>query len=64
MTKTRVFLLHQLATYQIPRGDGFYPFVLNDTMGLQPRSQSSRRNHVKDMKRLLKGNIRDGYVVE
>lgn len=49
-------------TYKIPNGNTFYPFVLNDMMGLKYTSRRNRRNHVKDVKRALKGHIKDGYV--
>lgn len=50
-------------TYKIKKGNAFYPFVLNDMMGL--KSTTSRRNrriHVKDVKQALKGHIKDGYT--
>ncbi|KAL4008258.1 hypothetical protein ACER0C_002110 [Sarotherodon galilaeus] len=50
-------------TYKIKKGNAFYPFVLNDMVGL--KSTTSRRNrriHVKDVKQALKGHIKDGYT--
>ncbi|XP_026196872.1 interferon-induced protein 44-like [Anabas testudineus] len=52
-------------TYKIPKGkkgEAFYPFVLSDMMGLKERSRRNRKTHVKDVKRLLKGHVRDGYT--
>uniref|UniRef100_A0A3Q0T788 G domain-containing protein n=1 Tax=Amphilophus citrinellus TaxID=61819 RepID=A0A3Q0T788_AMPCI len=50
-------------TYRIQRGNSntFYPFVLNDMMGLKNVTRRNRRIHVKDVKRALKGHIKDGY---
>ncbi|XP_068565209.1 interferon-induced protein 44-like [Cebidichthys violaceus] len=42
--------------------DTFYPFVLNDMMGLKDSSSRSKRVHVKDVKRALKGHVQDGYT--
>ncbi|XP_034383135.1 interferon-induced protein 44-like isoform X1 [Cyclopterus lumpus] len=41
--------------------DSFYPFVINDMMGLKDGSFRNQRVHVKDIKRALKGHILDGY---
>uniref|UniRef100_A0A3B4EXD3 Interferon-induced protein 44-like n=1 Tax=Pundamilia nyererei TaxID=303518 RepID=A0A3B4EXD3_9CICH len=50
-------------TYRIKKGNAFYPFVLNDMMGLKfTTSRRNRRIHVKDVKQALKGHIKDGYV--
>ncbi|XP_030598979.1 interferon-induced protein 44-like [Archocentrus centrarchus] len=51
-------------TYRIQRGNSnnFYPFVLNDMMGLKNVTRRNRRIHVKDVKRALKGHIKDGYT--
>ncbi|XP_035771221.1 interferon-induced protein 44-like [Neolamprologus brichardi] len=50
-------------TYKIEKGNAFYPFVLNDMMGLKyATSRGNRRIHVKDVKQALKGHIKDGYV--
>ncbi|XP_039901976.1 interferon-induced protein 44-like isoform X2 [Simochromis diagramma] len=50
-------------TYRIKKGNAFYPFVLNDMMGLKfATSRRNRRIHVKDVKQALKGHIKDGYV--
>nr|XP_024655110.1 interferon-induced protein 44-like [Maylandia zebra] len=50
-------------TYRIKKGNAFYPFVLNDMMGLKKTtSRRNRRIHVKDVKQALKGHIKDGYV--
>ncbi|XP_045915932.1 interferon-induced protein 44-like [Micropterus dolomieu] len=40
----------------------FYPFVLNDMAGLGHTSFKNRRNHMKDVKRVMKGHVRDGYT--
>ncbi|KAL3979301.1 PDZ and LIM domain protein 1/2/3/4 [Sarotherodon galilaeus] len=48
-------------TYRIQNGKTFYPFVLNDMMGLKYTSRRNRRIHVKDVKQALKGHIKDGY---
>ncbi|XP_014905864.1 interferon-induced protein 44-like [Poecilia latipinna] len=54
----------QYTSYKIPKGneDHFYPFVLNDMMSLRSDSRRTRRAHVKDVKKAMKGNIRDGYA--
>ncbi|CAI5660265.1 unnamed protein product [Oreochromis niloticus] len=50
-------------TYRIKKGNIFYPFVLNDMMGLKDTtSRRNRRIHVKDVKKALKGHIKDGYT--
>uniref|UniRef100_A0A3P8QC62 KAP NTPase domain-containing protein n=2 Tax=Haplochromini TaxID=319058 RepID=A0A3P8QC62_ASTCA len=50
-------------TYKIKKGNAFYPFVLNDMVGLKfTTSRRNRRIHVKDVKQALKGHIKDGYV--
>ncbi|XP_014855104.1 PREDICTED: interferon-induced protein 44-like [Poecilia mexicana] len=50
-------------SYRIKKGnqDNEYPFVLNDMMGLSNVSRRYRRVHVKDMKKVMKGHIKDGY---
>ncbi|XP_015241791.1 PREDICTED: interferon-induced protein 44-like [Cyprinodon variegatus] len=46
-----------------PNEESFYPFVLNDTMSLKTKSSRRvRRVHVKDMKKAMKGHIKDGYT--
>ncbi|XP_030261226.1 interferon-induced protein 44-like isoform X1 [Sparus aurata] len=54
----------QYKTYKIQKGnpDTFYPFVLNDIMGLKCSNRRSSKIHLKDMKRVLKGNVKDGYT--
>ncbi|XP_065326285.1 interferon-induced protein 44-like [Pelmatolapia mariae] len=53
----------QYTTYRIKKGNIFYPFVLNDMMGLKDTtSRGNRRIHVKDVKQALKGHIKDGYT--
>ncbi|KAM6906748.1 interferon-induced protein 44-like [Lycodopsis pacificus] len=42
--------------------DTFYPFVLNDMMGLRDTTYRIKRVHVKDVKRALKGHVQDGYT--
>ncbi|KAM9354638.1 interferon-induced protein 44-like [Pholidichthys leucotaenia] len=52
-------------TYMIRKStnpDRFYSVVLSDMNGLCNTSRRARRVHVKDVKRLMKGHIRDGYV--
>ncbi|XP_010735598.2 interferon-induced protein 44 isoform X1 [Larimichthys crocea] len=51
-------------TYRIQRGNhnGFYPFVLNDIMGLKNATRRNRKVYVKDVKRAMKGHVRDGYT--
>ncbi|XP_035772202.1 uncharacterized protein LOC118455981 [Neolamprologus brichardi] len=50
-------------TYRIKKGHTFYPFVLNDMVGLKDTTtRRNRRIHVKDVKQALKGHIKDGYV--
>ncbi|XP_038583606.1 uncharacterized protein LOC119909429 isoform X2 [Micropterus salmoides] len=51
-------------TYRIQKGsrNTFYPFVLNDMAGLRNTSFKNRRNHMKDVKRVMKGHVRDGYT--
>uniref|UniRef100_A0A8D0D573 G domain-containing protein n=1 Tax=Sander lucioperca TaxID=283035 RepID=A0A8D0D573_SANLU len=51
-------------TYRI-RKDGqntFCSFGLNDTMGLECNSNRRRKVSVKDIKRVMKGRVRDGYT--
>ncbi|XP_035534276.1 interferon-induced protein 44-like [Morone saxatilis] len=45
-------------TYKIQNGS----FVLNDMMGLKNDTRRNRRIHVKDVTRLMKGHVKDGYV--
>ncbi|XP_029911283.1 interferon-induced protein 44-like [Myripristis murdjan] len=51
----------QYKTYKIPKGQPgeFYPFVLNDTMGLE--MNEDRGVHAEDIKLALKGHVTDGY---
>ncbi|XP_031696243.1 interferon-induced protein 44-like [Anarrhichthys ocellatus] len=42
--------------------DTFYPFVLNDMMGLSDTTYRKKRVHVKDIKRALKGHVQNGYT--
>ncbi|XP_067428581.1 interferon-induced protein 44-like isoform X1 [Thunnus thynnus] len=51
-------------TYKIQKGtrNTFYPFVFNDMVGLKCRNRRDRRIHVKDVKRILKGHVQDGYT--
>ncbi|KAI3364686.1 hypothetical protein L3Q82_011456 [Scortum barcoo] len=51
-------------TYKVQKGsrNTFFSFVLNDTMGLKYGSYKERRIHVKDIKRVMKGQVKDGYV--
>nr|XP_004576238.1 interferon-induced protein 44 [Maylandia zebra] len=50
-------------TYKIKKGNAFYPFFLNDMVGLKfTTSRRNRRIHVKHVKQALKGHIKDGYV--
>ncbi|XP_075940625.1 interferon-induced protein 44-like [Anarhichas minor] len=42
--------------------DTFYPFVLNDMMGLSNTTYRNKRIHVKDVKRALKGHVQNGYT--
>ncbi|CAI5660230.1 unnamed protein product [Oreochromis niloticus] len=50
-------------TYKIKKGNTFYPFFLNDMVGLKDTtSRRNRRIHVKDVKQALKGRIKDGYT--
>ncbi|XP_030577882.1 interferon-induced protein 44-like [Archocentrus centrarchus] len=51
-------------THRIPMGDSdsFFPFVFNDMMGLNASSnRKARQIHVKDVKRALKGHVKEGY---
>ncbi|KAM8725348.1 interferon-induced protein 44-like [Acanthopagrus schlegelii] len=54
----------QYKTYKIQKGnpDIFYPFVLNDIMGQKFNNRKNTKIHLKDMKRVLKGNVKDGYT--
>ncbi|XP_026050658.1 interferon-induced protein 44-like [Astatotilapia calliptera] len=49
--------------FKIQKGDSncYYPFVLNDMAGLNASSRKIRQLHVKDVKRALKGHIKEGY---
>uniref|UniRef100_I3KRB2 G domain-containing protein n=1 Tax=Oreochromis niloticus TaxID=8128 RepID=I3KRB2_ORENI len=49
--------------FKIKKGDSncCYPFVLNDMAGLNASSRKTRQLHVKDVKRALKGHIKEGY---
>ncbi|XP_038150185.1 interferon-induced protein 44-like [Cyprinodon tularosa] len=51
-------------TYSIEKGDQgqMYPFVLNDMSGLESADRRVRRVHVKDVKKAMKGCIKDGYI--
>ncbi|KAK1889100.1 Interferon-induced protein 44 [Dissostichus eleginoides] len=41
----------------------FYPFVINDNMGLRNNcSRSNRNNHVRDIEQALKGHVSEGYT--
>ncbi|KAF3850352.1 hypothetical protein F7725_020071 [Dissostichus mawsoni] len=43
--------------------DTFYPFVINDNMGLKNNcSRSNRNNHVRDIEQALKGHVSEGYT--
>ncbi|KAJ4920269.1 hypothetical protein JOQ06_000049, partial [Pogonophryne albipinna] len=43
--------------------DTFYPFVINDNMGLRNNcSRSNRNNHVRDIEQVLKGHVSEGYT--
>ncbi|XP_033935676.1 interferon-induced protein 44-like isoform X2 [Pseudochaenichthys georgianus] len=43
--------------------DTFYPFVINDNMGLRNNcSRSNRNNHVRDIEQALKGHVSEGYT--
>nr|XP_024657732.1 interferon-induced protein 44 [Maylandia zebra] len=62
------FILHKKAlgeykAFKIQKGDSncYYPFVLNDMAGLNASSRKIRQLHVKDVKRALKGHIKEGY---
>uniref|UniRef100_A0A3B4TAM3 Interferon-induced protein 44-like n=1 Tax=Seriola dumerili TaxID=41447 RepID=A0A3B4TAM3_SERDU len=48
-------------TYKIEKGNPntFYPFVLNDMIGMK---NANDRVHVKDIKRALRGHVKDGYT--
>ncbi|XP_032396117.1 interferon-induced protein 44 [Etheostoma spectabile] len=51
-------------TYRIQK-DGqntFHPVVLSDTMGMECSTNRRRKVYVKDMKRAMKGHVRDGYT--
>ncbi|GAA6231657.1 interferon-induced protein 44-like [Lates japonicus] len=54
----------QYKTYKMENGtpNSFYPFVLNDMMGLKHTNRANRKIHVKDMKRALRGHVKDGYT--
>ncbi|XP_022593554.1 interferon-induced protein 44-like [Seriola dumerili] len=51
----------QYTTYKIEKGNPntFYPFVLNDMIGMK---NANDRVHVKDIKRALRGHVKDGYT--
>lgn len=51
-------------TYSIKQGNrrNMYPFVLNDMMGLENAQRRHRKVHEKDVKKALKGHIKDGYT--
>ncbi|XP_047429495.1 interferon-induced protein 44-like [Mugil cephalus] len=51
-------------TYKIEKGNRtiFYPFVLNDMMGLKHAGRRNRKIHVKDMKLVMKGKVKDDYT--
>lgn len=53
----------QYKTYSIKKRNqkDIYPFVLNDTMGMSDTNQRHRRVHVNDLKKAMKGRIKDGY---
>ncbi|MEQ2312567.1 hypothetical protein AMECASPLE_032392 [Ameca splendens] len=50
-------------TYRIQTGNqqNMSPLVLNDMMGLGNVNRRHRRVHVKDVKKAMKGRIKDGY---
>ncbi|KAK5852526.1 hypothetical protein PBY51_006380 [Eleginops maclovinus] len=52
-------------TYTFKTGNqGTFPFVINDIIGLKNNcSRGNRNNHVKDVKRVMKGHVKDGYIV-
>ncbi|XP_012707717.2 interferon-induced protein 44 [Fundulus heteroclitus] len=47
---------------QVKDEDNFYPFVINDMMSLRTNSRRTRKVNVKDVKKAMKGHIRDGYT--
>ncbi|XP_051264784.1 interferon-induced protein 44-like [Dicentrarchus labrax] len=51
-------------TYKIQKGspDAFYPLVLNDMSGVKNGTRRNRKIHVKDVTRLMKGHVKDGYT--
>ncbi|XP_044024158.1 interferon-induced protein 44-like isoform X2 [Siniperca chuatsi] len=51
-------------TYRIQKGglNTFYPFVFNDMMGLKNSTYRQRKIHVKDVKRAIKGHVKDDYT--
>ncbi|XP_054474078.1 interferon-induced protein 44-like [Anoplopoma fimbria] len=51
-------------TYQFEKDglDTFYPFVINDMMGMTNSNYRNRKVHVKDLKRALKGHVKDSYT--
>ncbi|MEQ2160032.1 hypothetical protein GOODEAATRI_029334, partial [Goodea atripinnis] len=53
----------QYKTYRIQIGnqENMSPLVLNDMMGLENINRRHRRVHVKDVKKAMKGCIKDGY---
>ncbi|MEQ2242570.1 hypothetical protein ILYODFUR_037168, partial [Ilyodon furcidens] len=53
----------QYKTYRIQTGnqENMSPLVLNDMMGLENINLRHRRVHVKDVKKAMKGRIKDGY---
>lgn len=52
------------STYTLEKDDGqnFYPFVINDMIGLDNTSRRNRNIHVKDIKEAMRGHIKDGYT--
>uniref|UniRef100_A0A671TVF1 Uncharacterized protein n=1 Tax=Sparus aurata TaxID=8175 RepID=A0A671TVF1_SPAAU len=56
---TSTSFTRKFRTYKIPKegGQSFYPFVLNDMMGLEIRDGVL----VDDVKLALRGHVRDGY---
>ncbi|XP_012738010.2 interferon-induced protein 44 isoform X1 [Fundulus heteroclitus] len=52
------------STYMFQRESDqkFYPFVINDMIGLDSAGRRNRNIHVKDIKEAMSGHIKDGYT--